>query len=127
MTVTSILPVAAQIARRDFSAASLRALESVGVSLIGTQSLPAADGSWMNPQRAYVVDHRGTSKVWTHQTVLAVIAVAGRDGVFAAAGDVYGPVAISEYRLLFAREVLRVAIEAGWTVSSTGRVTAPGA
>jgi hypothetical protein len=65
--------VAAQIAHRDFSAKTLRALGKRGVELVGVQALPdlASELPWANPDRGFVVSDNGCSKVWTFQQVLA--------------------------------------------------------
>ena len=65
--------VPAQIAARDFSAKTIRALRAKSIELVGVQSIPN-DGSWINPTRAYVVSDRGTGKVWTHADVLKAAA-----------------------------------------------------
>ena len=61
-----------QIARRDFSAKTLRALTKRGVELVSVQMLPG-DGPmpWANAERGYLVDDHGTGRVWTFQMVLA--------------------------------------------------------
>jgi len=63
--------VAAQVAKRDFSAKTLRALCAKGIELVGTQMLPAAgDMPWANAERGFVVNDNGCGKVWTSAQVL---------------------------------------------------------
>ena len=63
--------VSSQIARRDFSAKTLRALSQRGVELVSVQMLPGAgDMPWANAERGYVVSHNGCGKVWTFAQVL---------------------------------------------------------
>lgn len=65
--------VAAQIAVRDFSAKTVRALANKGIRLIGTQLLPDMSSGMplANAERGYVVDDNGTGRVWTHSQVRA--------------------------------------------------------
>lgn len=63
--------VAAQVAKRDFSAKTLRALCAKGIELVGVQMLPGAgDMPWANADRGFVVNDNGRSKVWTFAQVL---------------------------------------------------------
>jgi hypothetical protein len=63
--------VAAQVAKRDFSAKTLRALRAKGVELIGVQMLPGAgDMPWANAERGFVVNDNGCCKVLTFAQVL---------------------------------------------------------
>lgn len=63
--------VSSQVARRDFSAATLRALCAKGVELVGTHMLPGAgDMPWANAKRGFVVNDNGCGKVWTFAQVL---------------------------------------------------------
>jgi len=63
--------VAAQVAKRDFSAKTLRALCAKGIELVGTQMLPGAgDMPWANAERGFVVNDNGCGKVWTFAQVL---------------------------------------------------------
>jgi hypothetical protein len=62
---------AAQIARRDFSAKTLRALAKRGIEVIGVQALPGAgEMPWANPDRGYVVSDNGCGRVWTFTQVM---------------------------------------------------------
>jgi hypothetical protein len=63
--------VASQIARRDFSAKTLRALSKRGVEVVGVQALPGAGAMpWANAERGFLVSHNGCGKVWTFARVL---------------------------------------------------------
>ena len=62
-----------QVAQRDFSAKTIRALKAKSIALTGTQMIPNGT-SWINPTRAYVVNDNGTSKVWTHAQVIGAAA-----------------------------------------------------
>lgn len=63
--------VASQIARRDFSAKTLRSLAKRGVDVVGVQALPGAGAMpWANAERGYVVTESGCGKVWTFAQVL---------------------------------------------------------
>jgi hypothetical protein len=63
--------VPAQVARRDFSAKTLRALAARGIELIGTQSIPGTgDMPYANAERGYRVSDNGTGKVWTFAMAL---------------------------------------------------------
>ena len=63
--------VSSQIARRDFSAKTLRALCGKGIELVGTQLLPDAGAMpWANAERGFVVNDNGCGKVWTFAQVL---------------------------------------------------------
>lgn len=67
-----MLNVATQIARRDFSAATLRALGRRGVELVSVQALPGADAMpWANAERGYLVNDNGTGRVLTFAQVIA--------------------------------------------------------
>jgi hypothetical protein len=64
--------VAAQVATRDFSAKTLRALSAKGIELVGVQALPGSgDMPWANAERGFVVSDNGCGKVWTFAQVLA--------------------------------------------------------
>lgn len=63
--------VAAQVAKRDFSAKTLRALCAKGIELVGVQALPGSgDMPWANAERGFVVDDNGCARVWTFAQVL---------------------------------------------------------
>lgn len=63
--------VSSQIARRDFSAKTLRALTQRGIELVSVQMLPGAGAMpWANAERGYLVSHDGCGKVWTFAQVL---------------------------------------------------------
>ena len=63
--------VAAQVARRDFSAKTLRMLSARGVEVVGVQMLPGAGAMpWANAERGYLVSQAGCGKVWTFAQVL---------------------------------------------------------
>lgn len=63
--------VAAQVAKRDFSAKTLRSLCANGIELVGTQMLPGAgDMPLANAERGFVVNDNGCGKVWTFSQVL---------------------------------------------------------
>jgi hypothetical protein len=62
---------AAQIARRDFSAKTLRALAKRGIEVIGVQALPGAgEMPWANADRGYVVNDNDCGRVLTFKQVL---------------------------------------------------------
>lgn len=64
--------VYSQIARRDFSAKTLRALTKRGIELVGVQMLPGTgDLPCANAECGYLVNDHGTGRVWTFQMVLA--------------------------------------------------------
>ena len=64
--------VSSQIARREFSAKTLRALTKRGLELVDVQMLPGTgDMPWANAERGYLVSDHGTGRVWTFQMVLA--------------------------------------------------------
>jgi hypothetical protein len=61
-----------QIARRDFSAKTLRALTQRGLEVVDVQMLPdTGDLPWANAERGYLVNDHGTGRVWTFQRVLS--------------------------------------------------------
>ena len=63
--------VASQIARRDFSAKTLRALTKRGIEVVSVQMLPGAGAMpWANAERGYLVTDNGCGKVWTFTQVL---------------------------------------------------------
>lgn len=63
--------VASQLARRDFSAKTLRTLSKRGVDVVGVQTLPGIGSMpWANAERGYVVNDNGCGKVWTFAQVL---------------------------------------------------------
>ena len=63
--------VASQIARRDFSAKTLRTLTQRGIDLVSVQMLPGAGAMpWANAERGYLVSQNGCGKVWTFAQVL---------------------------------------------------------
>jgi hypothetical protein len=66
--------VAAQVARRSFSAKTMRSLSRKGIEVIGSQLVPNGD-SWINPDVAFLVATEGTCKVWTFQQVRAAAGV----------------------------------------------------
>lgn len=67
--------VAAQIAERDFSRATIKALAAKGITLVGTQSLPGTGPMpWADPERGFVVNDNGCGKVWTFAQVKAAAA-----------------------------------------------------
>lgn len=61
------------IAARDFSRTTLAALTAKGITVIGIQGLPGADGSFANGERGYCLDDNGTHRVRTHQEVLRLV------------------------------------------------------
>ncbi len=63
--------VGAQIAKRDFSAKTLRALCAKGVELVSVQALPGSGGmAWANAERGYVVNDGGCGRVLSFSQVL---------------------------------------------------------
>jgi hypothetical protein len=66
------LSVSSQVARRDFSSKTLRALSRKGVELVGVQALPdmSSDMPFANAERGFVVADNGTARVWTFAQVL---------------------------------------------------------
>jgi hypothetical protein len=50
--------VAAQVAKRDFSSKTLRALCAKGIELVGAQMLPGAGAMpWANAERGYLLNN----------------------------------------------------------------------
>jgi len=76
MSNVNLNSVGAQIARRDFSAATIAGLAARGIALISVQALPVAD-SWINADRGFVVDDNDTCRVWTHAQVIAAASARG--------------------------------------------------
>lgn len=64
--------IAAQVARRNFSAKTLRTLSRKGIEVIGTQLLPnlASDLPWADPDLGIVISDNGTGRVLTFRQVL---------------------------------------------------------
>ena len=63
--------VSRQIATRDFSAKTIRALSKRGIELVSVQSVPGSGPMpWATAERCYVVSDNGCGKVWTHAQVL---------------------------------------------------------
>ena len=63
--------VSSQIARRDFTAKTLRALTKRGIEVVSVQMLPGAGAMpWANAERGYLVSQDGCGKVWTFAQVL---------------------------------------------------------
>jgi len=63
--------VSSQVAKRDFSSKTLRALCGKGIALVGVQMLPGSgDMPWANADRGFVVNDNGCCKVWTFAQVL---------------------------------------------------------
>ena len=59
-----------QILRRDFSAATLRALSKRGVQILGVTLLPGAgDMPYANGERGYTVNDNGCGRVLTFRQV----------------------------------------------------------
>jgi hypothetical protein len=66
-----MVSVSAQIARRDFSAKTLRALSAKGIEVVGTQMLPGSgEMPWANAERGFSVVENGCGRVWTFAQVL---------------------------------------------------------
>lgn len=55
---------------KDFTQQTRRALNAKGISIIGMQSMPDANGSFANSQRAYKVNDNGMGRIWTHTQVM---------------------------------------------------------
>lgn len=55
-----------------FGRKTVRSLQLRGMRIIGTQSLPNADGTWANCEVAYQVDDNGTCRVKTYGEVVAL-------------------------------------------------------
>jgi len=66
--------VASQIVARDFSLATRRALQKRGVSILGPVLIPDANGSYLNPERAWSLDDNGTYRVVGHLALLKMAA-----------------------------------------------------
>lgn len=67
--------VSSQIARRDFSAKTLRTLAKRGIELVGVQALPGqGDMPWANAERGYLIVQAETGKVKTFRQVLDLAA-----------------------------------------------------
>lgn len=63
--------VSSKIARRDFSAKTMRTLSARGIEVVGVQMLPGAGAMpWANAERGYLVSQDGCGKVWTFAQVL---------------------------------------------------------
>lgn len=66
-----------QILRRDFSAATLRALSNRGVQVLGVTLIPGAgDMPYANGERGYTVSDNGTGRVLTFRQVTELAEVA---------------------------------------------------
>jgi hypothetical protein len=64
-----------QIARRHFSAKTLRALTKRGVSITGLTTIPGAgDMPYANGETGYLVNDNDCGKVWTFAMVLKAAA-----------------------------------------------------
>ena len=55
-----------------FSVKTIKALARKGVSIIGIQALPGADGSYANCETGYVLDDNGTNRIRMYREVLAL-------------------------------------------------------
>lgn len=63
--------VSSKVAKRDFSAKTLRVLCAKGVELIGVQMIPGVgDMPWANAERGFFVNDNGCAKVLTFAQVL---------------------------------------------------------
>lgn len=60
---------ASQIALRHFGRKTVSSLARKGVRIIGLQAIPDERGSFLNSTTGYVVDDRGTGRVWTYLQV----------------------------------------------------------
>ena len=63
--------IGTQVAARDFSKRTLRALAAQGVELQGVTALPDEHGSYANSVRGYHVADNGMGRILLHGEVLA--------------------------------------------------------
>lgn len=59
-----------QFAARHLGRKAVRTLALRGIRVTGLQACPDASGSFLNSTTAYLVDDRGTGRVWTYQRVV---------------------------------------------------------
>lgn len=59
-----------QLSTRHFGRKAIRTLALRGIRVLGLQACPDASGSFLNSTTAYVVDDRGTGRVWTYAQVV---------------------------------------------------------
>jgi len=59
---------------KDFTAKTRRALSAKGISIIGMQSIPDANGNFANAQRGYKVNDNGCGRIWTRSQVMGAAA-----------------------------------------------------
>lgn len=66
------MSLGSQIAQRDFSKATLRALAKRAISVVSVQMLPDMSSSmpFANAERGYLVDVGGKGRVWTFAQVM---------------------------------------------------------
>lgn len=60
------MTVATQIATRHFGRKAVSALARKGITVIGTQSLPDAKGSFLNSETGYCINHNGCGRVLSY-------------------------------------------------------------
>lgn len=68
MTLTHTAPQ-----KRDFDAATRKALLDAGIRIVGIQAMPV-DGSFLQTETGYIVDDNGTGRVWRYADVLRAVA-----------------------------------------------------
>lgn len=59
---------------KDFSRTVNAQLKKLGAVIIGATFIPGVDGTFANGERAYQLDHNGTSILRTYREVLAMVA-----------------------------------------------------
>ena len=59
---------------RHFSRQTVRGLNSRGIEIVGTTTIPGHDGSFANGQTAYRLDNNGTQQTRTHSEVIEIAA-----------------------------------------------------
>jgi hypothetical protein len=64
-----------QIAARNFSSKTLKALSAKGVRLLSTTIIPSnGEMPFANGDHGYFIDDNGTGRVLTHRQILAIVA-----------------------------------------------------
>lgn len=63
---------ASEMATRDFTAKTIRALARKGIRLVDSRMVPDANGSCALGEIVYTVDDNGTGRVRNHREVLAL-------------------------------------------------------
>lgn len=59
---------------KDFTAKTRRALAAKGISVLGIQAIPDANGNFSNAQRGYKINDNGCGRIWTRNQVIEAAA-----------------------------------------------------